>query len=233
MYALVVWGWSTETDAVARAEQLFEQMNASRNVSPSLECFNSLLHAYTNEIDRSKNPDKAIPIKADELLRNMEREYASGNSDWRPDSVSYDCVIEIWAKSRLPNAPERAFQFLERMDASFKTFDSDHVKPSGSTYGMVLLACALTPAPDEASKLHHFNIAVRTFNKLRESEYCEPDRNLYNRLLMCAIYLAPDRKTQAKMTRHIFSLCCSKWNGFQDSTIVVVYNRIHTCFSLS
>lgn len=233
LYALFVWGWSTETDAVARAEQLFEQMNASRNVSPSLECFNSLLRAYTNEIDRSKNPDKAIPIKADELLRNMEREYASGNSDWRPDSVSYDCVIEIWAKSRLPNAPERAFQFLERMDASFKTFDSDHVKPSGSTYGMVLLACALTPAPDEASKLHHFNIAVRTFNKLRESEYCEPDRNLYNRLLMCAIYLAPDRKTQAKMTRHIFSLCCSKWNGFQDSTIVVVYNRIHTCFSLS
>ena len=209
LYALTVWGWSVDLDAAAHAERLWERMDESSYVCPDLECFNSLLRAYTNRIDR-KEPDKTIPIKADKLLCKMEREHGIGNIDWRPDSTSFNCVIEIWAKSKIAGAAQRAFQLLERMDAIYKKHRSDHVKPSGDTYAMVLLACALTPARDEGRKLHHFNIAVRAFNHLRDSEYCEPDRSLYNRLLMCAIYLAPDHEAKVKMTRHIFLLCCRK-----------------------
>jgi hypothetical protein len=85
----------------------------------------------------------------------------------------------------------------------------------------LLLACALTPAPDDGRKLHHFNIAVRAFNHLREHKYCEPDRSLYNRLLMCATYLAPDKKMQIKMTKHVFSLCCR--DGHLDRRILKHY----------
>jgi hypothetical protein len=234
LYAFTVWGWSVDLDAAVHAERLWERMTGSNLVSPDLECLNSLLRAYTNNVDLKEKPDKSMPIKAEALLRKMEREYALGNIDWRPDTTSYDCVIEIWAKSKLAGAPERAFQLLERMDAIYKRLGSDHVKPSDSTYSAVLLACAITPARDDGTKLHHFNIAVRAFNHLRDSEYCEPNRSLYNRLLMCSIYLAPNEENRVRMTRHIFSLCCRKsvvWDASQQSCCVgISYYHICLCY---
>lgn len=208
-FALTILGWSTSNDAADRAGKLWQRMNVSRYVSPNLKCFNELMYAYSNDMDR-KDSDKTSPYKAEALLRKAERDFSTGAIDWRPNTLGYDNVIEIWAKSKVDGAPDRAFQLLERMDIIYKKFGSDRVKPSASTYGMVLLACANTPAKSDEKKLHHFNIAVRAFNHLQESDYCKPDRTLYNRLLMCAIYLAPDRKTRVKMTRHIFTLCCSE-----------------------
>ena len=110
------------------------------------------------------------------------------------------------------------------MDTSYKTHGMDHVKPNRHSYATVLLACALTPAPENDQKLRHFKIAVRTFNHLREHKHCEPDPSLYNRLLMCATYLAPDEKMRVKMTKHIFSLCCR--DGHLDGRILKHYWQV-------
>lgn len=215
VYALTVWGWSVDPEAATRAERLWERMNRSTDISPDLKCFSALLRAYAN------NAEKINPGIADEMLRKMERDYSDGILDWRPDSTCYDCLIDMWAKSKQAGAPQRAFNLLERMDTIYKKHGTDHIKPNRHSYAGVLLACALTPAPDDGRKLHHFNIAVRAFNHLREHKYCEPDRSLYNRLLMCATYLAPDKKMQIKMTKHVFSLCCR--DGHLDRRILKHY----------
>jgi hypothetical protein len=215
LYALTVWGWSVDPEAVIHAERLWERMNRSTDIAPSLQCFNALLRVYAN------NAEHINPGKADKMLKQMELDYSTGKLDWRPDSTSYDWLIETWARSKGEGAPQSAFNLLERMDTSYQTNGTDHVKPNRHTYATVLLACALTPAPDDGRKLHHFNIAVRAFNHLRQHKHCEPDRSLYNRLLMCATYLAPDKETQVKMTKHIFSLCCR--DGHLDRRILKHY----------
>jgi pentatricopeptide repeat protein len=215
LYALTVWGWSVDPEAATHGERLWERMNRSTDISPNLKCFSALLRAYAN------NAEKINPGKADKMLRKLERDYSDGTLDWRPDSTCYDCLIDMWAKSKQTGAPQRAFDLLERMDTSYKTHGTDHIKPNRHTYASVLLACALTPAPDDGRKLHHFNIAVRAFNHLREHKYCEPDRSLYNRLLMCATYLAPDKTMQIKMTKHVFLLCCR--DGHLDRRILKHY----------
>lgn len=214
-YAFTVWSWSVDPDAVLHTDKLWKRVKRSKGCSPTVECFNAVLRTYAS------NPDEAKPTKAEAMLRQMETDFLTGYINWCPDSRSYNNVIDLWAKSKLPSAPEQAFQLLERMVARHEELGTDHVKPNRHAYAGVLLACALTPAQNECKKLHLFNLAVRTFNHLREKSYCEPDPMLYNRLLMCATYHAPNEQARAKMTKHIFSLCCR--DGCLDGRILKHY----------
>ena len=86
------------------------------------------------------------PQKAEEILCKLEThpQYPrkKGVLIVRPNLLSYNTVINSWAKSSDPESPKRAQSLLMRMLKNYKTDAFSTVKPDVVTFSSVLNALA-------------------------------------------------------------------------------------------
>ena len=98
-----------------RAEKLLAKLIMDYNVQfdadlkPSIIPFQSVLRAYS----RSYHPDAAA--RAESVLRYMRELYQSEMLDTQPNVWSYNICMLCWARSRSPNAGERAKLIYDEM----------------------------------------------------------------------------------------------------------------------
>merc|ERR1712160_5612 len=78
---------------------------------------------------------------AEAILDEMVKLHKEGNSCVNPDSVSYNIVINAWAKSQEMNSGEKAEFLLKRMYALYQIGDR-FVKPDQRTFAFVIIAWA-------------------------------------------------------------------------------------------
>jgi hypothetical protein len=149
----------------------------------NLRCFNLVLKTYARH---------ALPSKAEQL-------YKTAGDGLISDEESFEYVLEAWARSKELNAAQRAFRLLEQR--------KEKTSPAG--FANVLLACSMAPAEDSDTKLHRYNLAIRTFQLLRDGGH-RPTSLHYYRLLVCAIQLAPDSTSRVGMITFIFRQCCNE-----------------------
>ena len=89
------WARSKERIAPVRAEQILNWMqtlNPKLGVQPDKYTFNTVIHAYAVR----GGTDAAV--KAQELLARMHKLFHEGNLSSKPDVISYNVVINCWAK---------------------------------------------------------------------------------------------------------------------------------------
>lgn len=90
--------------------------------------------------------DINAPLKAEELLRKLETnpEYPKRNGTLvvRPNLLSYNTVIDSWAKSKQLDSAARAEALLTSMLRRYKTEAFSTVKPDVVTFSCVLNALA-------------------------------------------------------------------------------------------
>ena len=90
--------------------------------------------------------DVNAPLKAEELLRKLETnpEYPKRNGTLvvRPNLLSYNTVIDSWAKSKQLDSAARAEALLTSMLRRYKTEAFSTVKPDVVTFSCVLNALA-------------------------------------------------------------------------------------------
>mmetsp|Transcript_27396 Transcript_27396/g.38568 ORF Transcript_27396/g.38568 Transcript_27396/m.38568 type:complete len:272 (-) Transcript_27396:311-1126(-) len=209
-FALHICCLSQDKEAVKIARQLWQQMD-TRPASTSLEAFKLLLQVH-DEHD-------SHPSEIEKLVISKEERYDIGKCDWYPDSDAYNMVIRKWSQLREPHAVKNSFNLLTRMDQNAKEKGPDNcATPDFVSYANVLWACAVTPTTGVKEKLENFAVAIEVFNHLRDSEYCEPDSVIYNRLLMCGIVLGRGTKFYSKIIIQVFQLCCR--DGFVDERIL-------------
>ena len=86
-----------------------------------------MIHAY------AKSSEPGSSERTLELLREMESEYAEGNSNMRPSAYTYNMVISSLAKSRDQGAAQRAEELLQLMEEKSSEGRLD-LKPDVVTY---------------------------------------------------------------------------------------------------
>ena len=67
----------------------------------------------------------------------MDRLDKNGNKDAKPDTITFNAVLDAWARSGDKIAPHRAEQILEHMDTLFKAGNKG-VKPDTYTYNTIV-----------------------------------------------------------------------------------------------
>uniref|UniRef100_A0A7S2XTP4 Pentacotripeptide-repeat region of PRORP domain-containing protein n=1 Tax=Attheya septentrionalis TaxID=420275 RepID=A0A7S2XTP4_9STRA len=89
-------------------------------VTPTVSTYSTVLTAWAH----SAGVDDEAPFKAASILKRMEYLYESGeNIMARPNTLSYNSVIHAWAKSRHPQAVERAQELFHRMKEQTKKYE--------------------------------------------------------------------------------------------------------------
>ena len=123
-YNIVLKAWSKSNDknALERSERLLEEMQklysrGNTHVKPNYITFTTLFDIISN------SNDFHAAKKVTSLLRSMEDMYDqegdnvdSGNDDiLKPNLYTYNAVLNVWAKSRLPGAAQHAQDMLNEL----------------------------------------------------------------------------------------------------------------------
>ena len=78
---------------------------------------------------------KKAAERAEEILEWMDRLYKSGNYGVRPDTITFNAVLDAWARSGCYFAAHRAEQILDHMDELYRA-GNHGVKPDTYTYNI-------------------------------------------------------------------------------------------------
>ena len=177
------WARSLEPIAPVRAEQILEWMDklGELDVRPDKYTFNTVIHAY------SKAGGKEAAVKAQDLLMRMQRMHDEGNILAKADTITYNCVINCWAKSgRGGEAANEAEKLLNKMHQLYEMGDMD-VKPNVVTYGAVIDAFAKSGQRGAASKADGL---LATMIRLHQSDPIKhsdlmPNTYVFNTVINC------------------------------------------------
>lgn len=129
-YTTVIQAWA-KCEQSLKAEKLLDTM-ASEGLIPNR-------HTYTAVMSSLAKTGK--PEKAERLLEHMAQAYRNGNTSLKPDTISFSCVMDGWARIShvdKPYAADRALALLEKM----KALESEGMGPNSRTYTSVLSAIA-------------------------------------------------------------------------------------------
>jgi len=146
----VMGGWLKSKDRgalhhVLETLSVMEQCHTAGNTAcrPDRVSFNTAMAAYAK-----RGGD--VVERAEQLQKKMEQEYGI-----KPDTCSNNILIDIWSKSRRPDAPQRALKVLDTMETQYKQGDKN-VKPDAYTYNSVIncfVKYGVSKAPEKSHKL--------------------------------------------------------------------------------
>lgn len=109
-YSIVISGYSNQ-QSPGQAEAVLRTLLSQGMLSPHKDDFESCLTAWKNA-----SRDVSAGQRAELLLLQMQELALSKGLDTLPDAVSFLKVIQAWANSRRPNAPERTLEVLQLME---------------------------------------------------------------------------------------------------------------------
>lgn len=112
----------------------------------------------------AKSSQKGAAARAQELLQRIEALHQDGYYAVAPDTVSYNSVLNAWALSDEPDAPDKALQFLLH----------EVTEPSIISFNTVILSFAKRGRAREAALL---------MQKMQDDQGILPDTISYNSLL--------------------------------------------------
>lgn len=92
--------------------------------------------------------------RAEEILEWMDRLYKSGNYCVRPDTITFNAVLDAWARSGDRMAAHRAEQILDHMDELYRA-GNQGVKPDTYTYNTLINAHAKSSEKGSAARAEH------------------------------------------------------------------------------
>jgi len=141
-----VYFWFDFSD-LNKAEQILEE-----NLAPNTICYNAVIDAYA----RGRSIGKAY--RAELLLEKMLEESEKGNTLIRPDTITFNSVINAAARS-FGDPIVRREAYLIGLGAFKKIHEYEHCNPSSITY--VLFLNVLKNLVEEGDARD--NMAERTF----------------------------------------------------------------------
>ena len=197
--------WQRSCDILQFMEKLYYEEDDTM-VEPDRNSYSLVLRA----LSRHKN-DQNAALKADDILRFVEKKYKSGDLSWRPDTLLFNNVMGCWSHSHSKGSYRKARGILDRQINLFKSLNgkagSDDCRPDVYGYTTVLSSCA-SETGSEADKAKAFNVACSTYQQLiaRREEYGSPNHVTYGTMLKNVSKLLPrDSHQRQKWTKKIFN----------------------------
>jgi hypothetical protein len=122
-----------------RAQEAHELLNSLLGSKDS--CLNRIqLNAvsFNCVIDAcAKNGGSDAAIKAEEIFRQQEEEYARGNDDAKPKTFTYNTLMNAWVQSGKKGSIQRAEAILNRMETEYSSGNED-VRPDAISYSVIM-----------------------------------------------------------------------------------------------
>ena len=171
--AISKWSRRTERDAPDRGEELLERMiqetvAGNPHAELTVTMFNAAMNGFAKRGD---------PTGVQRILRRMETlrsTHPHRLSHLKPDVFSMSTLATAWAKSRSPEAADRAQSILHYMEVK-------NVSPNRITYNAVLNALASGSQVDKAIRAE--DIVHRMKEQSMEGDDCQPDIYSYQSLI--------------------------------------------------
>jgi len=113
-------------------------------------------------------------IRAEELLQVMHMSYFEGNENVKPNTETFNAVIQTWLRSGSPMAAWRADSIFHRMEELSKAGKLD-VKPNSRTFDLVISALA----QDWGAELAKIDVYLELLKKHYLAGDCVPTANSY------------------------------------------------------
>ena len=145
----IIGGWlkSKKPEALQRVLDTLGIMEASYAAgnlasAPDGVTMNSVMAAYAKNGGAEGVVDEAVRLR-DRLSKSYRI---------RSDTVSNNIVIDLWCKSRRPDAPARVMELLDAMEGGYKGGTSN-MKPDAYTYSSIIdcfVKCGVQKAPEKA-----------------------------------------------------------------------------------
>jgi hypothetical protein len=169
--------------------------------------------------------------EANDLLdRMIERYFQEGDESVKPDTVSFACVIDGWARSQSSQAGNKALALLEQMKALSTTHDDQWMAPNSQTYTSVLSAlgrcrewnsCLTAEAllheieesdfPGVSPSIIHYNAVLDAYAKSARA-----DKAIYAHKILEKLKNNPDIQPNTITYNSVISTCA---NTFGDSSL--------------
>jgi pentatricopeptide repeat protein len=109
--------------------------------------YTSVLSALSNAWDLKKYGETAQ--RAEDLLNEMNHRYGQGQASVRPNTISYNAVMNGWARAK---NPEKAAAVLQKMYADVKKEGNINALPDDKTFNTLIKAFALSQDPGAPEK---------------------------------------------------------------------------------
>ncbi|KAL7543107.1 hypothetical protein ACHAXR_012674 [Thalassiosira sp. AJA248-18] len=140
---LKVWGKCGHPNAGERSEALLNKMlqlyenGGDPNIIPDDVTFNSVIHNIANS-NTVNSPERAM-----QLLERMEQYHESGLIESRPDIISYNSVLNAFAKSSAcadgRESAQHAEEMLDNLERSYRS-GVWNIRPDVYSYNIVISA---------------------------------------------------------------------------------------------
>jgi hypothetical protein len=171
------------------AERILKEMEGrSHQLKPDVLTFTNVLHC----IGRSDSNDSFQRAYA--ILLKME----DGDGDVRPNLYTYNVLINVVAKSKLPGKAKVAVRMLGRMK-------SVAIRPVTMTYNNVLNACAYSDRLlDNREQI--LDLALMVFNEARDT--VGANSITYGSYIRVIRFFVDNRLERWQQIRKAFRQCC-------------------------
>ena len=170
-------------------EDKSQQFGGSINLRPDVITYTNALHCIAlSEVDDSFQRGYAILTKMEE-----------GSGDVRPNLYTYNVLINVVAKSKLPNKAKVAVSFIKHMKEVA-------IRPSTITYNNALNACAYSSDQYEDRKdvLEIAKVILKEAQKNDGANYIT-----YGTFIRVVRFFVMDHFERWRLIRTAFRQCCS------------------------
>ena len=131
------------------ALDLLDRMKRYSSDRPNAPFMNAWIHLLAKAASSSPKDATELVGIAKEVLRFMQREYASGNADMKPCKISYTAMIAVLAQTGTVAAAQQAEAMLDELEQlwNLTNHDPDYL-PNAKTFASVLNAWAKSGSPN-------------------------------------------------------------------------------------
>jgi len=203
--AIHAWSKCKERGSAKKAENILEIMEQdyesgrNKNAKPDNISYTSVLTAWAN------SNEKVSARRAEELLERMEQLYCeqdeeelgsfSNRKEW-PDTISYNAVLNVYAKSEERDAGERCERLFQKMEYLYR-MGNENVKPDLVSYNSLINVIATNPGTLAAAHRAREILEQMEHLYISGDESVKPDVVTYNSVIKA---YSNSRETTASKT---------------------------------
>jgi pentatricopeptide repeat protein len=223
---VLAWANSGHTQAGEKASEVLKRldtlhdMGLLNNVMANRITYNSIMNAYAKSSD-VPNIGSIAETYFEKLRRTFEE---TGDTNFKPDIISYATLISAWARSKEVGAAKKAEAILLKMHADY-TADSSNPKPNTVCFNEVLYGWARSTDGRASDRAEMVLKLMEDMNRAGNTDVI-PDTRTYN-IVLLALANNPDLDSPMRAMKFLNNM--KRISGSKPDT--VSYNTAISAFT--
>ena len=186
---LDAWANSGSEISLDKVNQIFHHMEtlqeSGKDVTPTIRTVNAILNTYSKVVSSvvsQKDFGRAKELAADAraVLEKIKRKYeTTQNDDWKPDTLTYTSVMDVYSKCGSYDTTQEAEKLLHELKKNFKESRDPKVRPNFRTYTTLIAAWSRTRSDEAPGRVEDLLQEMSSFPTT------QPNTRTYTSAIQC------------------------------------------------